>query len=407
MRVLQINQSDILGGAAIAGYRLHQGLIKEGVDSRLLVDTVNSDSDQVSQIHRKRFTEDITSRFASILGLNYINLGSTFKIPDHPDFQSAKVINFHNLHGNYFNYLALSKLTNLKPSVLTLHDMWSFTGHCSYSFDCERWEKGCGSCPDLTTYPPTSRDSTRIEWQLKKWSYSKSNLVIVAPSLWLERQARRSILNRYPIHHIPHGIDTHSYKPVDAEHSRRLLEIPPHKKVLMFGAQSLNEFRKGGDLLMKALQTLPASIQRDIVLITIGNGGQSLSKAINMPVINLGYLSGDHLKSVVYSAADIFLFPTRADNLPLTLMESLSCGTPIVSFDIGGVPDLVRPGQTGCLAKPEDVEDFTSKIIRLLENNNLRKAMSQNCRSLATAEYSLELQANRYINLYRQLLTGN
>lgn len=407
MRVLHINQSDISGGAAIAGFRLHQGLLKQGVDSRLLVDTVSLDSDQVSQISRKRFTEDVTSRFASLLGLNYINLGSTFKIPDHPEFQSAKVINFHNLHGNYFNYLALSKLTNLKPSILTLHDMWSFTGHCSYSFDCERWKKGCGSCPDLTSYPPTSRDSTKIEWQLKKWSYSNSKLAIVAPSHWLEQQAQKSILNCFPIHYIPYGIDVHRYKPIDKEHSRKLLEIPPHKKVLMIGAQSLNESRKGGDLLIQALKKLPASLQHETVLITIGNGGESISKVLNMPVINLGYLSGDHLKAVVYSAADIFLFPTRADNLPLILMESLSCGTPIVSFDIGGVPDLVRPGKTGFLAKPEDVEEFTNKIVELLKHDTLRQTMSQNCRSLAIAEFSLELQANRYINLYRQLLTEN
>ena len=123
-----------------------------------------------------------------------------------------------------------------------------------------------------------------------------------------------------------------------------------------------------------------------------------------MPVLNLGYISNDRFKAIVYSAADLFVFPTRADNLPLTLQESMACGTPMVSFKIGGVPDLVRPGITGYLAQPEDTEDFCNGIVQLLEEQNLRDRLSENCRAIALEEYPLELQAQRYIELYHQVL---
>lgn len=120
--------------------------------------------------------------------------------------------------------------------------------------------------------------------------------------------------------------------------------------------------------------------------------------------MSLGYISSDRLKAVAYSAADLFLFPTRADNLPLVLQESMACGTPMVSFRIGGVPDLVRPGITSYLAQPENAQDFTVGIEQLLSDRSLREQMSQNCREITLQEYSLNLQAERYISLYKKAL---
>jgi glycosyltransferase involved in cell wall biosynthesis len=139
----------------------------------------------------------------------------------------------------------------------------------------------------------------------------------------------------------------------------------------------------------------------------MGNSSDEFDNKIVIKTINLGYISSDRLKSVAYSAADLFVFPTRADNLPLVLQESMACGTTMVSFDVGGVPDLVRPNITGYLAKPEDTQDFSNGIVRLLEDDNLRLQMSQNCREIILNEYSLTIQAQSYINLYRQILQGD
>ena len=404
MKILHINQSDIAGGAAIAGYRLHQGLLNQEIDSKLLVGIVKTDDERVEAVTRKYRIENQLSRFTSRLGFNYINLLSTFDIPQHNFYQDADILNFHNLHTGYFNYLAISKLTETKPAIFTLHDMWSFTGHCSYSYDCERWKIGCGKCPYPDTYPGISRDNTHLEWKLKDWIYSKSNLTIVTPSRWLTEQAKVSMLNRFNIQFIPYGIDTSAYQPLDSLLCKTVLDIPKNKKVLLFGAESVKDNRKGADLLLKALQQLPQSLKAEIMLLTFGNGGKTITSELGVSTLSLGYIGSDRLKSVAFSAADLFIFPTRADNLPLVLQESMACGTPMISFNIGGVPDLVRHNVTGYLAQPEDIEDFCNGIVTLLEDKQLREKISENCRAIAIKEYSLEMQAKRYIELYQQVL---
>ena len=140
------------------------------------------------------------------------------------------------------------------------------------------------------------------------------------------------------------------------------------------------------------------------VLLTFGDRSEAIGEIAGIRTIHLGYIAGDRFKVVAYSAADLFLLPTRDDSLPLVLQESMACSTPMVSFRIGGVPDLVRPGITGYLAEPEDPKHFCHGIVQLLQNESLRKDMSQQCREITLKEYSLELQVQRYIDLYRQIL---
>lgn len=216
--------------------------------------------------------------------------------------------------------------------------------------------------------------------------------------------AKASMLGRYDVHCIPNGIDTAAYHPIDTQECRKLLGLPLDRKILMFGATNLNDARKGGDLLFKTLQNLPESIKSATILLTFGSGGKEIAEKVGMKVVNLGYLDTDSSKAIAYSAADLFIFPTRADNLPLVLQESMACGTPMVSFKIGGVSDLVRPEITGYLAEPEDPIDLCNGIVKLLEDDNLRAKMSINCRQITLKEYSLNIQAQQYIELYQQLI---
>lgn len=408
MNVLHINTSDTGSGGAIAAQRLHQGLISKGVNSRLLVGHTKSVDQLIAAIPQSsNGLEKLAFQLSWRAGLNSLNILNTFDIPKHDWFQEAQVLNFHNLHGGFFNYLAIKKLTQDKPAIWTLHDMWSFTGHCVYSFDCDRWKNGCGSCPYPDTYPAVRRDNTAWEWKLKDWVYQNSNIVIVTLSKWLTEQAQQSMLNRFPIHHIPNGIDTNVYLPLEQDLSRRVLDIPKTKKVLMFGAQNLADPRKGGDLLVQAIQKLPDSLKAETVLLTIGTVNQSMADSLGMEMVNLGYVESDRLKVIAYSAADVFVFPTRSDNLPLVLQESMACGTPMVSFEVGGVPDLVRHGTTGYLSAPTQPSDLCAGIVKLLNNHDLRMQMGQQCREIALQEYSLELQAQQYIDLYQKALANH
>lgn len=407
MNVLQINLSDYsaTGGTGIVMYRLHEALKQANLQSNILClvpELENSGAIYFERSLPVKIIERLLLSIGNELGLyDAVRFISTANICNRPCYQEADVINLHCIHGVFLSYLGLPWLTQ-KPTVYTLHDMWAFSGHCHYSYDCERWKDGCGKCPYPDTPDPIKRDNTSIEWKLKDWTYSRSRLHVVTPSKWMYNQAKFSMLNRFEIHHIPYGIDTKTYRPLDQELCRFQLGITGNKKVLMFNAMDMKDNRKGGDLLLSALDKLPTSLKAEILLLTMGKN--QLNNQLDIETLNLGFVSDDDKKCVIFNAADIFVFPTRADNSPLVLYESLACGTPIVSFDIGGVSDLVRPGITGILAEAKNVEQLRDCIQMLLEDDSLRLSMSPRCRDIATQDYSLELYRQRYTNLYRQAI---
>lgn len=408
MRVVHFNQWDRRGGAAIAAHRLHEGLVAAGIDSHLLVGKAEAPGERIHAFPPKTLLSRVSGAAFERAGLGYAGITRTFSLDSHPLVRSADVLNLHNLHGGYFNYLALPALTRRIPAVFTLHDMWAFTGHCAYSFECDRFENGCGRCPHLEAYPPVPRDFTALEWKLKNRAYRRSDLTVVAPSRWLADAAGRSMLGRSPgasaVRHIPYGIDTAVYRQGDRSEARRALGVPPDGPVVMFLAETLSDPRKGGDLLLKAVESLPDELASRLTLLTVGHSGTFLGQQSRVRTVDLGFLADDESKVTAFAAADLLIFPTRADNLPLVLLEALACGVPMVSFRVGGVPDLVRPGTTGLLAEPEDWAGFRDAIVTLLGSDETRRAMARACRDIATAEYSLELQARRYRELYEELL---
>ncbi|MFM7450308.1 MAG: glycosyltransferase, partial [Leptolyngbyaceae cyanobacterium] len=327
---------------------------------------------------------------------------SSFLLRHSPAFKKADLLHLHCIHHEYFNYLALPYLTAEKPAVYTIHDTWAFTGHCSVNYQCDRWKIGCGQCPDLNIAPAVKRDNTHLAWQLKQWAYQRSNLSIVSPSNWITQQLQESILKDLPIYQIPHGIDTDVFRPLDKSYCRSVLDIPPDKNVIM--AIGSDSFLKGADLLQKALLSLPISLQKDIVLLVMGKEVSFLTQNLNCQIRYVGTVEADSLKTILYSAADLFLFPTRGETFGLVALESLACRTPVVSFRVGGVPDTVRHGQTGYLAEPESSEELAQGIVQLLEDPNMRQKMGQRGRQMALNEFSIELEAQRYIEVYAKML---
>ena len=405
MKVLQVLGRDFpYFGAAVSTYRLYCGLTEAGVDVRFLCQKKTLESSvELPQWPR---VEYLLSRVTLRLGLNDIHRVGVFKVKSHKAFLDADIIHFHGIHGQFFSYLALPTLTREKIAVFTLRDMWPITGHCGFSYDCERWKIGCGHCPypDAPPSLPSKRDGSHLEWQIKNWVYNRSKLNIVVLDNRMKERVQQSMLKHFPIYHIPNGVDTEAYQPLDPQLCRSVLGIPSRKKVLMFTAANLSRWRKGGDLLVKALQSLPQSLKSEIVLLLLGEQGEAIANAVDVQPLLLGYVGGHRLKAVAYSAADLFVFPTRGEGLPNVLLESMACGTPMVSCDAGGVPDLVRPNVTGYLAAPEDVQDLRNGIVQLLEDEPLRSTMGQQCRDIAVKQYSADLEIQRHIDLYHRLL---
>ncbi|MBI4445108.1 MAG: glycosyltransferase [Acidobacteria bacterium] len=409
MNVLKILMSDydMCGGAGIAMYRLHAALHQAGINSRILCGRKTLDSPSILEIPRNRLMRGIEQQLARLslrLGLNDVHCVSSFGIPRLEVFKNCDLLHIHGLHTNFFSYLALPRLTQLKPTIFTLHDMWGLTAHCAYPFECDRWKSGCGKCPHLDTHPAVKRDATRLGWKLKSRVYRNSQMVLVAPTRWLISQVAQGLLARFPACWIPNGIETEIFKPLDRDECRALLGLPTTKRILLFATAQLKDQRKGGDLLLRALQMLPLRLLRETLLLRFGAKPQAAPTGLNMKTVDLGYLSYDRLKAMAYSAADVFVFPTRADNMPLVIQESLSCGTPVVSFRVGGVPEMVRHGQTGLLADPEDATGLAEQIQILLENRELREEMGAQGRMVAVQEYPMHLCVERHLQLYRQLV---
>src|ERR1043166_10135633 len=182
MNILHINHTSTSGGAAVAAMRLHRSLLAAGIGSKVLVGNLTVQDPTVFNIQRSFPWDNILQRITTPMGLNQINIVGTFRLTKSPLYDEADILHLHNLHTQYFNYLALPALTKRKPAILTLHDMWPITGHCMNSFECERWRSGCGQCPHLDTYPSVKRDATAVEWKLKRGAYHHSRLNIVAPT---------------------------------------------------------------------------------------------------------------------------------------------------------------------------------------------------------------------------------
>lgn len=408
VRVLQVNHADAgAGGASIAGYRLHQALRSAGVESEMLVGNKSTNDGDVAQLRSWRTLRRPLKAIAEGAGLNELDGISAYSLGRRDDFSRADVVHYHAIHGGWFSYPVMPRATTGKPSVLTLHDMWPLTGHCSFSFECDRWRHGCGSCPHPEVFPAIRRDATAIEWRIKARTWAASSLTVVSPSAWLAAIARGSMLGQFEVEVIPHGIDTTVWSPADVQAARTALRLPADGPIVMFAASSVADRRKGSDLVLAAIDTLAPALRKALTVVLLGGGGDAMTETLvdaGCQVADFGYVPSDRLKALLYSAADAFIFPTRADNSPLVVLEALACATPVVSFAVGGVAELVRPGQTGLLAPAEDIEGLADGLTTLLEDPALAARLGRRGRAMVEQEHPEALAARRHVDLYSRLL---
>ena len=403
-KVLHLSYNDwgAAGGTSIGLCRLHWSLQKAGVDSKILCRIKRLESSDSIAIRRSRVVEGVIKEVTGRLGLNDLQGISSFSIKKYPVYRAADVLHLHSLHSGYFNYFALPELTQKKRTFWTLYDLWGLTGHCSYMYDCQRWKTGCGRCPYPETYPAIQRDGTAWEWKFKRRIYECSNLEIICPSRWVADLAKQSLLGRFPIHTIPFGIDPEVYRPLDKEKSRARLGVPAGKKIIFVSAVNLDERRKGVDLLVKALSLLPASLRKETVILTMGgHHGEDPFKELGMQTIQLGYIEDEELKAGAYSAADLYAFPSRSETFGFVAIESMACETPVAAFRGSGIMDAVRHDETGYAAEPENVEDYSRGILKLLEDETYRVRLGRQGREVVLKEYTQALQTQRHLDLYQ------
>ncbi len=401
MRILFINKNDIHGGAGIAMLRIADGLARYyGTENRIIVAKGALRRPDITRTRGRIgwMIEEAIDRITRSLGHPY----RYFPVSPAAILREAllfkpDIIHLHNTHGGYFTHDLFEKLNALAPIVWTLHDMFSFTGHCAHSFDCDKWRTGCRGCPRLRDYPSLRVDRAAALLERKKALYGRIDPTIVTPSRWLDDLIGGSILRDKKRIVIPNGVDTDIFKPMDKNEARRALDLPQDKTVVLLGAYGGKSNRyKGGRFIERIVRNL--SGRNDVLFLHIGGRW----KGCGDNVVCKGRISGGSDMAACYAAADIYLFPSLAENCPLMVIESIACGTPVVAFATGGVPEIITHGENGYIARYADADDLMRGLTLLLDDPARRKTMGEQGRIKAREQFSLKVMADRYWSLFNE-----
>jgi glycosyltransferase involved in cell wall biosynthesis len=417
MKIVHVSTEDIAGGAGRATYRLHIGLRRLGHNSTIYVANRGSNDQHVTSFHasmdwtsrirrrlrRERIARDFarygTSRPAGFEVFSDDRCEYGDDLVKH--LPPCDVINLHWI-ARFVDYEAFfSAVPKRTPVVWRIADMNPITGGCHYDEGCGKYLDGCGSCPQLGS--DDANDLSRQVWERKQEIFGgvdPRRLHFVALNRWMAANlAQHPFLNRFPVTIIPNGLDTEVFAPRNRKFAREILGLPQDVMIILFVASNVQIRYKGFLPLTEALSGLKA--QDNLLLISVGTKSEL---NLGIPHVHLGHINDDRLLALTYSAADLLVVPSLQDNSPNTVLESMACGIPVVGFETGGVPDMVRHGTTGFLVPPGDVAALRTAIVGLVRNLSKREEMAVDCRRIAVEEYSLALQARRYSELYKTLI---
>jgi glycosyltransferase involved in cell wall biosynthesis len=428
LKILQVNTSDIGGGAENVAWNLFNSYRDKGYNSKLAVGFKRTDDQDVIGIPNREFSSHLERLWLSAsikfklpilksLGNPYrylkIILGrEDFEFPGTSELlnlitATPDILHCHNLHGNYFDLRLLPQLCKKLPTILTLHDAWMLSGHCAHSFNCDLWKIGCGNCPDLTIYPAIRRDATASNWKTKNEIFTQSQLYISTPCQWLMDKVKDSILANAVIESriIPNGVNLEIFKPYDQVATREKLGLPKNAKILLFTANSIrkNVF-KDFITMRSAVYKLATSFGRsDLIFIALGESERSI-KIGPAKVLFIPYQRDPTIVSHYYQAADVYIHAANADTFPNTILESLACGTPTVATRVGGITEQIEDGVTGFLTTPNDADEMALLIEELLSDEDLSEDMGAKAVQTAQERFDIKQQVESYLNWYKEIL---
>ena len=375
MKVLLISTSDLAGGGAIAAYRLMEALNNNGVKAKMLVRDKQSSSVTVAQVGTK-----IPKVLERLHIMSYLRgklwqadtADSGINITKTDEYKEADIIHLHWINQGMVSLSCLKQMIkDGKKIVWTLHDEWPYLGICHYRGDCK--ETACKNCPLLPG------NIAHKHYQRKQELFKKGNITFVGCSQWITERAQQAMPEVQVVHInncIPHNI----FRYIDQQEARKKLGLPLDEKIILFCSQRLNDERKGYSYLQQALEKL-STLNSQLSTVCIGKGGR--------------YISSPEEMATMYAAADVFVIPSLQDNLPNTIAEAMSCGTPCVGFNVGGIPEMIDHQQNGYVAKYKDVTDLAEGICYVLSHDMREAALHK-----ASSAYGETHVAQNYINVY-------
>lgn len=418
MKILTLSSSDRIGGAAIAAYRLHKSLNscfeKENFTSTMLVGRCNTKENDIRCSKSKLsylyllLKSGVAQRFNKLQSTSNKGYHSCSLFPTniHKKINNSNfdLVNLHWVQGEFISIESIGKIS--KPIVWTLHDTWAFSGSEHYPIDIndKRYKE---------IYSSNNRPKYHKGFDIDKWCWNrklrswKNNFHIVTPSKWLGDMARESFLMRkFSIHTIPNALDTNVFMPLDKSLGRNFFNLPQSKTLILFGAfVSLNDHRKGLDLLLKALKILESKTD-EIEIVILGSTKIFENSENKFKFHFIPKLTDDASLSLCYSSVDLVVLPSRMENLPNMAIEAQSCGTPLVAFNVTGISECVCHQKTGYLAKPYQFDDLAKGIEWVIENNKDSK-LSEEARQRAVRLWNKNTISKKYYDLYTNILEEN
>lgn len=407
-KVVQI-QLSVESGARSA-IRLQNAFIKIGVQSKIIsLYTGAQGIPNIKYLGKKsRLIARIDAKFQSFLLRKRNKIFGLFSYPllgtDISELQEVKEADFIYIHwalNGFLNFNSIEKIARLnKPVIVVMHDMWNISGGCHYSFTCEKFKTGCYSCQ---VFPEAKQnDLSAKEFRKKIKLYSRhNNLFFVSPSKWLYGLAKEAVLTKAkPVYYIPNVLDNTLFKPFDKKVAKKIFNIGETETVIAFGAVSVSSPYKGWEYLSQALQLLykDDNYKNSTVLIFGSGQNKETADAIPFKTKFMGYLNDEYSTMLIYNAADVFIVPSLADNQPTTVQESLCCGTPVVGFNVGGVPDMIQHKANGYLAEYKNAQDVCKGIKYCLENK---------LEGYMLPDFDPAIVVNKHLQLFKEIRAMN
>ncbi len=436
IRILVVSTMDQGGGAERVAYDLLRSYRSCGHDARMLVSLRKMPRDVVSEVdayaHTSpwsfvcRYLDREIRRLPSFRGhfriikwlrrwawpvrwADYLRGIEDFNYPTTQDILddaqwTPDVIHLHNIHGDFFDLRALPGLSEQVPVVWTLHDMWSITGHCGYSIDCQRWLSGCGECPDLHRSPPILRDGTAHNWARKKQIYRQSQIHIATPSSWLAKQVSKSMLSPRIRRVIPYGVDLDVYHPADRAKIREELGFDQDSFICLFAVATGNQTNPYKDYSTVAEAVSKSFVELGDIDVSFVCLGDISEPNRDSRYRYTGYISDPAQIAKYYQAADVLLHAASVDNFPCVVLESLACGTPVIATSVGGIPEQISDGVNGFLIQTGDSRAMADRIVHVARNTEILTQMRITAANHARTAFSLARHAEDYLNWFEALI---
>jgi glycosyltransferase involved in cell wall biosynthesis len=438
MRILQVSTFDRAGGAEDIAYGLHRAWLERGHDSHIAVGVKRGDDPGVLTIPNletrprlARLAHPLETRlrrsdpngvraaravavatdprrYAEVLkGHEDFDFPGTARLLELPP-QRPEVVHAHNLHGGYFDLRELPRLSTEVPFLITLHDEWLFTGHCAHPIGHERWREGCGTCPQLDTYPAVLRDATAWNLQRKAAIYARSRLYLATPSQWLMDRVRDSVLAPAiaDARVIPNGVDQSTFAPGDRAAARHMVGLPGDRPIVMFAAYQArsNPFKDYATL--DRMVDVLGRAGGELTVVCVGEAAPPRESGA-VRLLHVAHQSSPADLAPYYQAADAYVHATKADTFPTTILEAMSCGLPVVATETGGVPEQVEDGVTGFLSPPGDAEALAANVRRVTDDRSGAEAMGAGGADVARRRFDARTMVESYEQWLAELAALN